>query len=317
MLKGLAITPPVVGRITIGRVVEKNGKRLPEKDDQFTITSQMQHASGWLLHPLNETLRKATTGKLRSIPVQMLFNDPGLNLRAEYSLFDRRTGRPLCVGDGETCRRVTDGGITAMGCPTPDGCAFGEAGGCKPYGRLNVAIGDEDELGSFIFRTTSYNSIRTLSARLQYFSAVSGGMLACLPLELKLRGKSTTQSYRSAIYYVDLGVRAGSSLEEAIVQARALDARRREAGFDQVALDAAARAGFANGAFEDSVEERAAVAEEFYPVPEPGDGASGERDESDADKIADNAGRNAGKRNTPTLRDKLEQRAVLLGGPAA
>jgi hypothetical protein len=316
MLKGLAITPPVVGRITIGRIVEKNGKRLPEKDDQFTITSQMQHASGWLLHPLNESLRKATSGKLRSIPVRMLFNDPDLNLRAEYSLFDRKTGRPVCVGDGETCRRVTDGGITAMGCPTPDGCAFGEAGGCKPYGRLNVAIGDEDELGSFVFRTTSYNSIRTLSARLQYFSAVSGGLLACLPLELKLRGKSTAQSYRSAIYYVDLGVRAGISLEEAIVQARELDARRREAGFDQVALDAAARVGFANGAFEDSIEERAAVAEEFYPVPEPGNGASGERGESDADKIADNAGKNAGKRNTPTLRDKLEQRAVLLGGPA-
>lgn len=35
MLKGLAITPPVLGRISIGKVVEKNGKRLPEKDDQF------------------------------------------------------------------------------------------------------------------------------------------------------------------------------------------------------------------------------------------------------------------------------------------
>lgn len=29
MLKGLAITPPVLGHIFIGKVVEKNGKRLP------------------------------------------------------------------------------------------------------------------------------------------------------------------------------------------------------------------------------------------------------------------------------------------------
>src|SRR5471032_670793 len=237
MLKGLAITPPVVGRITIGRIVEKNGKRLPEKDDQFTITSQMQHASGWLLHPLNETLRKATTGKLRAIPVRFLFNDPDLNLRAEYSLFDRNTGRPVCVGNGEMCKRAGDDGIETLPCPSPSGCAFGQAGNCKPYGRLNVAIGDEDELGGFIFRTTSYNSIRTLAARLHYFSAVSGNLLAALPLELKLRGKSTTQSYRSAIYYVDLGVRTGSTLEEAIVQARELDARRKAAGFDQAALD--------------------------------------------------------------------------------
>ncbi len=51
MLKGLAITPPVLGRISIGKVVEKNGKRLPEKDDQFTITSQVQARDGWLLPP--------------------------------------------------------------------------------------------------------------------------------------------------------------------------------------------------------------------------------------------------------------------------
>ena len=46
MLKGLAITPPVVGRISIGRVVERNGKRLPEKDDQFTLTSHVQNRDG-------------------------------------------------------------------------------------------------------------------------------------------------------------------------------------------------------------------------------------------------------------------------------
>ena len=65
-------------------------------------------------------------------------------------------------------------------------------GDCKAYARLNVVLGDgeDDALGSFVLRTTSFNTIRTIAARLQYFSAVSGGRLACLPLELKLRGKS-------------------------------------------------------------------------------------------------------------------------------
>ena len=58
MLKGLVITPPVVGRISIGRVVERNGKRLPEKDDQFTLTSQIQNRDGWILHPLDEAARR-------------------------------------------------------------------------------------------------------------------------------------------------------------------------------------------------------------------------------------------------------------------
>lgn len=117
MLKGLAITPPIIGRISIGRVVEKNGKRLPEKDDQFTLTTQVQNRDGWVLHPLNESLRKAAPGKLRSIPVRLLFNDPTLNLRAEYTLFDRETGRPVCVGNGERCKRVVQDGIAILPCP--------------------------------------------------------------------------------------------------------------------------------------------------------------------------------------------------------
>ncbi|WP_367189898.1 hydrolase or metal-binding protein [Burkholderia sp. Ed8] len=264
MLKGLAITPPVIGRISIGRVVEKNGKRLPEKDDQFTITTQVQNRDGWMLHPFDEALRQANGGgKLRSIPVRVLFNDPGLNLRAEYSLFDRETGRPVCVGNGDTCRRVTNEGVEMLSCPSPDVCQYSN-GHCKPYGRLNVVIGDEDELGSFIFRTTSFNSIRTLSARLRYFSAASGGLLATMPLELKLRGKSTTQSYRSAIYYVDLVIQSGFTLEEAIARARELDNQRKASGFDQAALDVAAQLGFGNGAFEESSEDAPSVVEEFY-----------------------------------------------------
>ncbi len=265
MLKGLAITPPVIGRISIGRVIEKNGKRLPEKDDQFTITTQIQNREGWVLHPLNDSLRTEANAKLRSIPVRVLFNDPDLNLRAEYSAFDKQTGRPLCMGNGETCRRATEKGIESLPCPAPEGCAYGR-GLCKPYGRLNVLVGDEDRLGTFVFRTTSFNSIRTLAARLRYYQAVSGGMLATMPLELKLRGKSTTQSHRAAIFYVDLVSRTGVTLEAAIAEARELDATRRAAGFDQVALDAAARDGFSNGAFEDSDEEGFAVAEEFFPV---------------------------------------------------
>lgn len=276
MIKGLAITPPVLGRISIGRIVEKNGKRLPEKNDQFTITTQVQNKDGWLLHPLDEELRKAApTGKLRSIPVRMLFNDPDLNLRAEYSAFDRQTGRPFCVGNGETCRRFTQSGMQTLPCPSPLLCDFGQGGICKAYGRLNVKIGDDDELGTFIFRTTGFNSIRTLTARLRYYQAVSGDLLSCLPLQLRLRGKSTTLSHRSAIFYVDLTIREGMTLEQAMTEANGMNERRLEVGLDQVALDTAGRVGFGNAAFEFSDEEIPEVLEEFY-QPEASDVGSGE-----------------------------------------
>ena len=265
MIKGLAITPPVLGRISIGKVVEKNGKRVPEKDDQFTITSQIQGKDGWIKHPLDEQLRsQAPNQKLRSIPVRMIFNDPELNLRAEYSLFDRQTGRPICVGNGQTCQRMTSQGVEQHPCPSPDLCPLGQGGHCKPYGRLHVNLGEADEFGTFIFRTTGFNSIRTLAARLNYYHAASGGLLSCLPLQLTLRGKSTTQSYRTPIYYVDLTLRDGVNLQEAINNAKQISQQSKTAGFYQEALDQEARKGYGNASFEVGGEEGLDVVEEFY-----------------------------------------------------
>ncbi len=294
MIKGLALTPPVLGRISIGKVVEKNGKRLPEKDDQFTITSQVQNKDGWVLHPTDEALRTAANGKLRSIPIKVLFNDPDLNLRAEYSSFNRQTGRPICVGDGENCKRFTAEGLQSLPCPSPSMCEFGSKAGCKPYGRLTVLIdGQDDELGCFVFRTTGFNSIRTLAARLSYFKAVSGNLLSCLPLEMKLRGKSTTQSHRAPVYYVDLTIRDGKTLDSALAEAKATFDARTQVGHNQEALDEAARLGFANGAFEESEDEVPAVLEEFFPEEFTG---SGKATKSLQDKLDSktNAGQEGG-----------------------
>lgn len=265
MIKGLAITPPVLGRISIGKIVEKNGKRVPEKDDQFTITSQIQGKDGWIKHPLDEQLRaKAPNQKLRSIPVRMIFSDPELNLRAEYSLFDRQTGRLICSGNGETCQRLGQQGIEQHTCPSPDLCPLAQGGLCKPYGRLYVNLDESDELGTFIFRTTDFNSIRTLAARLSYYHAASNGLLSCLPLQLTLRGKSTTQSYRTPVYYVDLTLREGVHLQEAIQTAKEIDQKSKLCGFNQAALDQMARQGYANAQFEMDGEEGLEIVEEFY-----------------------------------------------------
>ena len=302
MIKGLAITPPVIGRISIGKIVEKNGKRLPEKDDCFTLTTQVQNKDGWMLHPLHQKLLEGTDKeKIRAIPVKLLFNASDLNLRAEYSLFDRATGRPVCVGDGKTAKGVTTEGIKEFACPSPDGCEIGKKGGCKPYGRLNVQVdGQNDELGSFIFRTTGFNSIRTLTARLAYFDAVSGGISRYLPLVLKLRGKSTTQSHRAPVYYVDLCLRDGVSLAEAITQAKADAGRQDEAGVNIVALELAARLALANGTFEESEEEIPAIVEEFYPEP-----VIARNGEAGSAPLAENTA-------VPNLVNKLEDRAARL-----
>ena len=98
-----------------------------------------------------------------------------------------------------------------------------------------------------------------------YLSALTGCSLASMPLELRLRGKSTTQSHRAPIYFVDLTLRAGQSLHEAVEQARAERAKQTELGVDQAALDEAARRGFAMGAFEDVEDDGLPIIEEFFP----------------------------------------------------
>ncbi|MFM0366190.1 hypothetical protein PQR35_35260 [Paraburkholderia sediminicola] len=90
--------------------------------------------------------------------------------------------------------------------------------------------------------------------------------------------------------------------------------KRCGSGYDQAAPDTAARIGFANGAFEDSIEDGSAVVDEFYPVSDrqdEGDSNSGGVTQTDSPS----AGTDSGGRST--LRDKLERKAVLLGGAAA
>ena len=126
-----------------------------------------------------------------------------------------------------------------------------------------------DELGSFIFRTTGYNSVRTLAARLQYFHAVSGGLTRYLPLMLRLRAKSTTQSYQTPVYYVDLTLRDGDTLAGVVACAREMAANDEEAGISTEQLEQTAKRLLQNGQFEDGEEEIPLVLEEFYPEVSP------------------------------------------------
>ena len=164
-----------------------------------------------------------------------------------------------------------------VSCPGPERCAFGGQQGCKLYGRLNLFVeGQVDELGSFIFRTTGYNSVRTLAARLKYLEAVSGGLTRYLPLTLRLRAKSTTQSYRTPVYYVDLTLREETNLTEAVRLAQEAAQRDQEAGLAIDQMEQAARDLLRNGQFEDIDEEVPMLLEEFYPQVEEGEHSTAE-----------------------------------------
>ncbi len=103
-----------------------------------------------------------------------------------------------------------------------------------------------------------------MAARLSYYQPASNGLLLCLPLQLTLRGKSTTQSYRTPVYYVDLTLRDGTNLRQAIQIAKEIDQQSKATGLNQTALDEMARQGFSNAMFEVNFEKGLDLVEQFY-----------------------------------------------------
>lgn len=252
MLERLVITSPTPDRVSVGKAVKK--------DNQLIIVLQVQDKDGGRLPPLNEVLR---------IPIHLPFNEPVLNFHAEYRLLDRNTEQVICVGDGETCKRKFEDGIKSLSCRSPNACPLANASTCKPYGRLKVLIGDDDPLNSFALRITDLHVIRTLAARLQYFQAISGDRLACLPLELLLRrrGKSTWKSSSTSIFHADITVRSGMCLEDTLREAKRVDEVRQSTGFNQRALDNAARQKRTNGDLVDDQEDSDTILNLFFPKP--------------------------------------------------
>jgi hypothetical protein len=262
IMKGLAITTPVIGRIMIGKRVERNGKLLPARDDSITLTTQIKRGQDWIEHPLQKMMeselaaREGAERKLRAIPVTVLYNRPELNFHAEYVAFNQH-GSPVCVGNGECARRIQpDGNVTEeVACPGPRHCEFAKTQRCKPHGRLLVKIeGQDDELGAFMFRTASFNSIHHLAFRLAAFHALCNGKLAGFPMTLKLRAKSTAMSMGTPVYFLDLVVREGMNLKEAAKSCYDYQQEMQDAGLDLNSLEDSVAAGRQNSLFHDDDE---------------------------------------------------------------
>ena len=256
--KGITLTPPVIGRITMGHTVVKGeGKSLPVKDDHFSLTTLFQDKKtrAWETHPLQNNITKAGE-KLRAIPVRIAYNDINLTLHNSFSAFDTQKGRVLCSGNGTKARRVTDEGVREMDCPRPEACEFGQRQRCKNMSRAYFQVeGQDDELGVFILRTTSFNSLNYLGTRLAQLSGYTGGRLAGMPMMLVMKTKTTTQSFREPIQFADLVTRPGMTLAEAVKQAVTYQATMNELQLSIEGMEQALRTGLANSDFADEIED--------------------------------------------------------------
>lgn len=297
MIKNFSYTIPTIGRISIGEKVDCNGKNLPSRLNHFVITAQHKRDGKWVTHPITDAIAKETNqqkDKITEIPVCLMFNDPDLSLRERFEAFDDK-GRMLCAGDGEKARRMCGGKVESVDCAGPDHCEFARTARCKLMTRLNVQINvaptDEakassDPLSSFILRSSGFNTARTLHSKLQALHGLLDGKLIGVPLTLKLRQKSTTQSYQSIFYYADLVLAV--PLLEAAALAKATAEKMQNAGLNQEKFEAQIKKGLDNGPFEETLEDL--VEYEDYLGDDFRTGAAGEGGSAIGDETGDGFG---------------------------
>ena len=260
-MKGLAYLPMPLGAIRIGHSIDMpGGEVVPIRDDEFRITRNERDAHGnWLEDTLNRSLRHSNgsagesvePAKLRQIPIQIHINDPALVARSRLEAFDRTTKRTVCSSDGGGVAMRLDGHgkrvkVDCVGC---DNCPFANSGrvDCKFFGRIAVQIkGQTDELGTYVMRSSSINSMRTFEAKLWQYWSLFGGKLRGVPFVMKLRAAQTELSQWGTFYFVDLELHK-VKLAEAVKLAKDQQQQDIEAGLDVESLEAVMRLGLENG----------------------------------------------------------------------
>jgi len=260
------------GKIKIGEKGEvktsQQGKQFaqPKKLDHFLLTTMQRDAAGRMLPDL-ELMRKLAPqgGKLKEIPVMLLFNDPDINFQTRYACYIGN--RLWCCGDGEEAQRLgQDGKYQSVPCP----CLRLEANysgkdKCKPNGTLQVLLQGVDRIGGvWKFRTTSWNSVNSIMSSLKLIQAITGGVLAGIPLKLVLSPKTVTvpgTGQNMVVYVVSLEF---PGTEQELAKIGYDIAKRRaehKAKMDQI--EAEARKALEH--LEETPEEMREVQEEFYP----------------------------------------------------
>jgi hypothetical protein len=162
----------------------------------------------------------------RRIPIRLRLSEADFDCHADSTLLDRHTiGQPVCMVSGKASKNPTENcSSTLPSLSSSETCPFAAGGPCHPCNYLNVTLGNE-ELGSFAFHSPGFNSLQTLASKRRSFQIISGKRLACLKMELRLRRKPTRENAGMPIYYVDITIRSGMTLEKTLANARGTASR--------------------------------------------------------------------------------------------
>jgi hypothetical protein len=260
MIKNMQFGLKEIGAIKIGGPgEEKQGKngpyRLPVKFDHFLVNTKHKDAQGNFIP--DAAIMEAIGQDAKEIDVCLLYNDPTLNFYTQYNEY--KGGKRMCSGDGEHATKE-DG--TKLICD-PDTCPTFKAKKCKANGILSVVLPDAPRLGGvYKFRTTSFNSIRSILSSMFFLQSLTGGVLANIPLKLTVAPQSVnpvSSPTAQTIYVVNLEY--AGTVDDLHKQTVALMTERATMQHKIAELESQARAALS---VPESAEEIQDVQAEFY-----------------------------------------------------
>lgn len=214
------LTPGLVerGKIKIGmkgaprQSRSGNTFQAPQKLDHFIVTTMERGPDNNFL--ADQAIMQQLGSSPREIPVVLVYDDIDLNFPTRYAMYN---GKSLqCTGDGVAAKwRNQDGTHQMVQCPcNRQDPAYTGKDKCKINGTLSVIISGADVIGGvWKFRTTSYNSVVGILSSLAMIKRVSGGVLAGIPLVMKLSPKAVTDPVgggQQTVYIVSLEYRGSS-----------------------------------------------------------------------------------------------------------
>lgn len=202
-VKGITPTLFEAGKVKIGRKGKfnqgQNGTwQQPEKLDHFLITRTIRGQDNNFIvdDALIAKFPKDQDGKLRRIPITLLYDSLDLNFQSRYACYIGKT--LFCSGDGEEANQAIPNaekkisGYKQVPC-TCHRAEFGYEGRdkCKITGKLQFVIRGAERIGGVhVFRTTGRNSVVSILSSLAMIQRVTGGILAGIPLDLVVSPKS-------------------------------------------------------------------------------------------------------------------------------
>lgn len=263
-----SLTPRLaeVGKIKIGGKSEKKTGRgflLPEKYDHFEIATLMKDAEGRLV--MDDEMNKVIGEGCKALDIYLCYDDPTMNMPTFYSWFVK--SKLVCMGNGEKAMRTQEDGSKKECECNPKLCVAYKEKRCKPYGRLSVILASANRIGgTYIFRTTSWNTIRNVLSSMAFIRTITGGVLAGIPLRMTLLPMTVNPhdvGHNVKIYVVNIEF---SGKMDDLKQSAAIEVERRmQLGMNMKSIEAADTGFIKSHVVEEAEEEADDIAGEFAP----------------------------------------------------